>query len=805
MTSEIPTLKGSEFDPSELATVIENVHKFLDDKMTEQGHTYYLHREEGGDDLTLYDMTAMFPDLSKKTEFNPSLPVQVADFLNDDTVCTTRIEIAYKMLRSAQEIFDEDHLPHLAASLYYLKAALYQSVTVKLKTQNLSTALERPHNQLFGLESILIERNPSMSASIPISALRSAVSIVDDDEDKGKAAIRSTVPGLDTPVDCLTYAINSLDSALKSVSIVEEREKNGVASKIPLFPIGKDDQDTVVKERKKPRPGADVLLLRSLLHLRAVSAYLLMALVEPESHPESHVFGNSDAAYLFELCRSAFKHAAEVMRLQSNSRTRTAALVQVSNVFRLYMQLLMSQTRSSTEELHEKLSEARSGDIFLKKWLSGIVIPETNPLRMLVDITPEMMTDPEELDRWMLDVGNKFRTLLTKYTKDYDQLESRLYRDNFDLPGVRCAISLALMQCGDRHRLAIYEKQKTAPIRELLDTFSSAIRFYELGLKHIEQIDGQAIGQNDLVCQVKLSLLQNVTSLRRGLALMDVDARKYGTNQDQNLREVIDSYYGLEQFINSLPDEKFSAIKSQRLTAVLTDWITCTHRAYFYYAYRPSAKIGVYRHTKEHMYIEQTEANIKKLEKFKERPSVLLDWSHCVSLLLEMIFHSFEHLFRSQLKKEIKDEQAIITARLSTVSALVEQTNIAGGVIPIYLTGLDILNVFVGNMDCEEWRTQAILLPIFIEIIALLPFAEFFQSEKRIQDYFASCTALLQRKILTALSTKVVTAEKLLKLKPIADWLIRRPTVISEANWRPDAQEWSRKLKKLWNEFASCR
>ncbi|CAJ0935043.1 unnamed protein product, partial [Mesorhabditis belari] len=833
LTSEIPALKGSEFDPSELATVIENIYKFLDDKMTEQGHTYYLHRVENSNDLTLYDMTAMFPDLASNTECNPSLSIvacalmkQANDLLNDDDPpSTTAIEIAYKMIQSAKSIINEDRMPHVAASLSYLRAALYQCVPLNLNKEKFALSSKRSNN-LFGLESILIERTPQMSSSVPVDALRSALNVIEDDEEKASTAIRCIVPGIESGKQCIFNALTAIDQGLKFLSIVEERRKRAKQEKfpqIPVFAVGKDDENTLQKERKKSRVGTDVELLKALLHLRAIVGYHSASLIYFESEGDTKLLMSQPApeqfsqnAFLFELCRVAFANCAEVMRLESSSRTRIAATVQVASLFRIYMLVILNLSHLSLEELSEKLAEVRCNEVFLKQEICKVIIPDSNVLKILVDVGEETITDKKSLDEWMLNVGNKFRTLLTKYTKEYEQLETKLFKGNFDLTSIRCSIALSMMQCGERHR---EEGTQEGNEQLIMEHFRSAIHFYEIGSKHLDMVIQAALEESKKVdvmtWELQIALRHNEAAMRRGLVLLEIDSLKNGKKIEQSIREVLFTYITLENFIDKQNLDDFP-MKIQQKANVISDTISFMHRCYFYYVNRPGGKTGTQKTSRESHCLEESLVGAKRL--WALSPNLQQDLitqikTRISTMISEMLLHNGYLILIALINEGFsQDDCTLLKKRIEKISGFSRKSlnsNLPLNLSEMCLTFLRALINACNTVKVQgsDRRALLTLLNVLIELVVMLPNCSIspLTLETELQSLYNDSCVSLQQYLLGVLSQKGTSSNQLNEsekktVKTIADLVIRRPSA-SSLDWKLSARTWTKSISAEWLSF----
>ncbi|VDK70476.1 unnamed protein product [Litomosoides sigmodontis] len=302
-TEDIPYLENSKFDPLVLRNVAQNIISFLQDKVTQEGHTYWLCHDKGDNDrepmLRLWDLTPLCGDLLEDATANPFtlsvgiLIYKVARNLMRRSAHKRPKRIAnaaFRLLNVCLGIIDRRKHPQIVACVYYLLANLYLSYgcdAVK-RSAGQEEEMERAEPQWtyddrwqreYGEEyanyaAISVEL---MFCLKWIETLKKTRYTINKREKPPKLR---TLPNCSTKEDCCKEALeHCLEQGLRHMDLFDQIEQEAQRLGKPL-PDPMSFIRDIGANIDHGREEADAMLkvdVRSILFIRAGSAYRMLA------------------------------------------------------------------------------------------------------------------------------------------------------------------------------------------------------------------------------------------------------------------------------------------------------------------------------------------------------------------------------------------------------------------------------------------------------------------------------------------------------------------------------------------------
>ncbi|KAL6723132.1 hypothetical protein Aduo_018167 [Ancylostoma duodenale] len=294
---DIPHIVGSEFDPSNLKNITENIMSFFAKNMTEQGHTYWLFREKGSNQMKLYDLTSLCPELACNPNWNPFL-VPVISLLYKlslnlmEKTAKGRPEkvsnVIYGLLNAAAKLSENVELAELKACIHYSLAGVYLMYG-SVASEKVDPVFSRIVDSL---EEILTDGYAQITSSIQIDTLTSSSSNYSYDNDQS-----TTTSNTDTTTSSSTTTSKSSTSTAQSKRPPNVKIESECASQAlehclqaltaldgyevdvtQVCPFVPDSADDVAALRSVPSgdPLAIRLVFRQSIIVRAATAYLVM-------------------------------------------------------------------------------------------------------------------------------------------------------------------------------------------------------------------------------------------------------------------------------------------------------------------------------------------------------------------------------------------------------------------------------------------------------------------------------------------------------------------------------------------------
>ncbi|MCP9257062.1 hypothetical protein DINM_000303 [Dirofilaria immitis] len=311
-TEDIPRLENSKFDPLILRNVAENIVAFLQDKVAQEGHTYWLCHDKGDNDrepmLRLWDLTPLCGDLLEDSTANPFtlsvgiLIYKVARNLMRRSAHKRPKRIAnaaFRLLNVCLGIIDRKKHPQVVACVSYLLANLYLSYgcdAVK-RSAGQEEEMERAEPQWtyddrwqreYGEEyasyaaiSVRVINNTDKKVielcNIPqIESLKKTRYTASKHEKPPKLR---TLPNCSTKEDCCKEALEHCLEGLRYIDLFDQMEQEAQQLGKPL-----PDPMSFIRDMganiDQGREEADAMLkvdIRSILFIRAGSAYRMLA------------------------------------------------------------------------------------------------------------------------------------------------------------------------------------------------------------------------------------------------------------------------------------------------------------------------------------------------------------------------------------------------------------------------------------------------------------------------------------------------------------------------------------------------
>uniref|UniRef100_A0AAF5PSW9 Erythroid differentiation-related factor 1 n=3 Tax=Wuchereria bancrofti TaxID=6293 RepID=A0AAF5PSW9_WUCBA len=292
-TEDIPHLENSKFDPLILRNVAENIIAFLQDKVAQEGHTYWLCHDKGDSDrepmLRLWDLTPLCGNLLEDSTANPFtlsvgiLIYKVARNLMRRSAHRRPKRIAnaaFRLLNVCLGIIDRNKHPQIVACVYYLLANLYLSYgcdAVK-RSAGQEEEMERAEPQWTYDDRWQREYGEEYAsyAAISIESLMKTRYTVSRREKPPKLR---TLPNCATKEDCCKEALEHCLEGLRYMDLFDQMEQEAQRLGKPLpdpmsfirdmgtnIDLGREEADAMLK--------VDV---RSILFIRAGSAYRMLA------------------------------------------------------------------------------------------------------------------------------------------------------------------------------------------------------------------------------------------------------------------------------------------------------------------------------------------------------------------------------------------------------------------------------------------------------------------------------------------------------------------------------------------------
>ncbi|VDM74810.1 unnamed protein product [Strongylus vulgaris] len=276
---EIPHITGSEFDPSNLKNITENIMSFLSKNMTEQGHTYWLFRGEsrtGSTDMKLYDLTSICPDLACNPNWNPFL-VPVVTLLYKlsldlmEKSAKGRSEklsnVIYGLLNAAAKLVENEDLAEMRACIHHSLAGvylMYGSGEGKFDPDFL--------NLIDSLDEVLTDGYAKLTSAIQVASLTrssSSYSYENDQNTRSSSSSSKRPPNVGVESEC---AIQALEHCLQALNALD-----GIDIDMDQMCPFKPDSPDEVAAMKTIRTRDNLAIRRMFRHailIRAASAYL---------------------------------------------------------------------------------------------------------------------------------------------------------------------------------------------------------------------------------------------------------------------------------------------------------------------------------------------------------------------------------------------------------------------------------------------------------------------------------------------------------------------------------------------------
>ncbi|KAL3986002.1 hypothetical protein ACH3XW_40985 [Acanthocheilonema viteae] len=292
-TEDIPHLENSKFDPLVLRNVAENIIAFLQDKVAQEGHTYWLCHDKGDNDrepmLRLWDLTPLCGDLLEDSTANPFtlsvgiLIYKVARNLMRRSAHRRPKRIAnaaFRLLNVCLGIIDRKKHPQIVACVYYLLANLYLSYgcdAVK-RSAGQEEEMERTEPQWTYDDRWQREYGEEYAsyAAISIESLKKTRYTANKREKPPKLR---TLPNCATKEDCCKEALERCLEGLQYMDLFDQMEQEAQRLGKPL-PDPMSFIRDVGANIDHGREEADAMLkvdVRSILFIRAGSAYRMLA------------------------------------------------------------------------------------------------------------------------------------------------------------------------------------------------------------------------------------------------------------------------------------------------------------------------------------------------------------------------------------------------------------------------------------------------------------------------------------------------------------------------------------------------
>ncbi|CAG9540507.1 unnamed protein product [Cercopithifilaria johnstoni] len=292
-TEDIPHLENSKFDPLVLRNVAENIIAFLQDKVAQEGHTYWLCHDKGDNDrepmFRLWDLTPLCGDLLEDSTANPFtlsvgiLIYKVARNLMRRSAHRRPKRIAnavFRLLNVCLGIIDRKKHPQIVACVYYLLANLYLSYgcdAVK-RSAGQEEEMERAEPQWTYDDRWQREYGEEYAsyAAISIESLKKTRYTAGK---RDKPPKLRTLPNCATKEDCCKEALEHCLEGLRYMDLFDQIEQEAQRLGKPL-PDPMSFIRDIGANIDHGREEADAMLkvdVRSILFIRAGSAYRMLA------------------------------------------------------------------------------------------------------------------------------------------------------------------------------------------------------------------------------------------------------------------------------------------------------------------------------------------------------------------------------------------------------------------------------------------------------------------------------------------------------------------------------------------------
>ncbi|VDN03422.1 unnamed protein product [Thelazia callipaeda] len=292
-TEDIPHLENSKFDPLILRNVTENIIAFLQDKVAQEGHTYWLCHDRGDSDresmLRLWDLTPLCGDLLEDSTANPFtlsvaiLIYKVARNLMRRSAHKRPKRIAnaaFRLLNVCLGIIDQQKHPQIVACVYYLLANLYLSygddAIKRSPGQEEELELSEPQWAYDDRWQREYGEEYDSYAAISIESLKKSRYAVGK---RSKPPKLRTLPNCATKEDCCKEALEHCLEGLRYMDLFDQVEQESQCFGKPL-----PDPMSFIRDMHANidhgREEADAVLkvdVRSLLFIRAGTAYRMLA------------------------------------------------------------------------------------------------------------------------------------------------------------------------------------------------------------------------------------------------------------------------------------------------------------------------------------------------------------------------------------------------------------------------------------------------------------------------------------------------------------------------------------------------
>nr|XP_027218733.1 erythroid differentiation-related factor 1-like isoform X4 [Penaeus vannamei] len=141
-TEDLPHMSDSQFSPTLVRDVAQNILSFLNSKATKEGHTYWLFKGKDDDIVKLYDLTSLCMEgcisvdgLEEETQnedaSNPfTVPVamlfyRVAKNMRTSEDAQNKIATIRALLRNSLSLLNKNEYPKIVSSAHYMLSDLY--------------------------------------------------------------------------------------------------------------------------------------------------------------------------------------------------------------------------------------------------------------------------------------------------------------------------------------------------------------------------------------------------------------------------------------------------------------------------------------------------------------------------------------------------------------------------------------------------------------------------------------------------------------------------------------------------------
>ena len=310
-TEDLPHLAGSQFEPSIIRDVAQNILSFLKSKATKTGHTYWLFKGKGDDVVKLYDLTSLCTDLNEDHGQNPFttsvaiLLFKVAKNLKLSSDWKQHQGTVLALLKNCLAILDADKYPQVAtAALYYL-ADVYLPASDKRTGPDIGESFQTAEEKWKSdWEEAGVENEAQPSSSVDVTALTTIQRVKDEEEEKKTTCPRSTAENSmkQRCLHSLQHSIEALRCIRNKDCVKETAEPANQTSTCPsqsipmlykqLTPNGVGRPETELGGVAKDSSGTVIAKAvddwksqwRSLLVEKTVTAYVTLAELSVKEH-----------------------------------------------------------------------------------------------------------------------------------------------------------------------------------------------------------------------------------------------------------------------------------------------------------------------------------------------------------------------------------------------------------------------------------------------------------------------------------------------------------------------------------------